>query len=120
MHGWGNYILFLRREKYRTKDFPGGRVVKNQPSNARDAGLIPDLAIKSHTLRATNPDRSTKDPACPTKTRCSPPKIKRMTFFKVYPGTELLSGELLWISIDNSNLLGIYKMSNAITHTLNH
>ena len=46
VHGWGNYILFLRREKYRTRDFPGGRVVKNQPSNARDAGLIPGLATK--------------------------------------------------------------------------
>ena len=28
-------------ERWETRDFPGGPVVKNPPSNARDAGLIP-------------------------------------------------------------------------------
>ena len=35
------------------KDFPGGPVVKNLPSNAGDAGLIPDRGTK--ILQAVKP-----------------------------------------------------------------
>ena len=31
VHGWGNYILFLRREKYRTKDFPAKSTAAASP-----------------------------------------------------------------------------------------
>ena len=34
------------------QDFPGGPLVKNLPANARDMGLIPDLA-KSHRSQSS-------------------------------------------------------------------
>ena len=41
-------------------DFPGGPVVKNPPSNAREAGLIPAWGIKIvHAAGATEPVCST-------------------------------------------------------------
>ena len=36
-------------------DFPGGPVVKNPPSNAGDAGLIPCRGTKIPCLRAAKP-----------------------------------------------------------------
>ena len=53
-------------EKY--KDFPGGPVVKNPPSNARDVGLIPGWGTKiphAKITQATKPVCLTKDLAQP-------------------------------------------------------
>lgn len=78
--------------------------------------------LKSHTLRATNPDRSTKDPACPTKTRCSPPKIKRMIFFfKFIQALSCCQGNFYGLAL----IIAIYRVSTrcqmlSLTHTLNH
>ena len=47
--------------KRRKRDFPGGPVVKNLPSNAEDAGSIPGRGTKiSHALRRLNPLRVTQ------------------------------------------------------------
>ena len=47
------------------KDFPGGSVVKNPPSNARDGGLIPGQGTKiSHAMEQ-------QSPLATTKTQCS-------------------------------------------------
>ena len=58
------------------KDFPGGPVVKNPPSNARDAGSIPGQGTKTphaaglallYSPRATIRDKPThhkEEPAC--------------------------------------------------------
>ena len=49
--------LFKRRKR----DFPGGPVVKNLPSNAEDAGSIPGRGTKiSHAVRQLNPPRVTQ------------------------------------------------------------
>ena len=38
------------------RDFPGGPVVKNPPSNAGDSGLIPGWGTKiPHTMETTKP-----------------------------------------------------------------
>ena len=44
------------------RDFPGGPVVKNSPSNAGDVGLIPGQKIKiSDTLGQLIPDADTRE-----------------------------------------------------------
>ena len=51
-------------------DFPGGPVVKNLPSNARDTGAIPGQGTKiPHTLGQLNPHAATRDvmPKCCNK-----------------------------------------------------
>ena len=57
-------------------DFPGGLVVKNSPSNARDASLIPSWGTKIHNAKRHLNPRATiaeasmcfnEDPAQPKK-----------------------------------------------------
>ena len=44
------------------RDFPGGPVVKNPPSNAGDAGLIPGQGTKTpHTAGQLSPDATTTE-----------------------------------------------------------
>ena len=62
--GKSNNILFL---KLVNRDFPGGPVVRNLPSNAGDAGSIPDQGTKiPHLSPQLSPGPTTKeDPAQP-------------------------------------------------------
>ena len=46
------------RSKIQIWDFPGGPVVKNPPSNAGDAGLIPGWGTKSPHGTSTEPARA--------------------------------------------------------------
>ena len=49
---------------YLRRDFPGGLVVKNLPSNAEDAGLIPGLGTKiPHAIGQLSPCAATTEPA---------------------------------------------------------
>ena len=49
-----------------TKDFPGGPVGKNLPSNAGDADSIPGRGTKiPHAQGKLNPSTSTTEPKCP-------------------------------------------------------
>ena len=46
-----------------TKDFPGGPVVKNPPSNAGDVGLIPGWGTKiPHAMGQLSPHATTTEP----------------------------------------------------------
>ena len=45
------------------RDFPGGPVVKNLPSNAGDAGLIPGWGTKiPHAVGQLSPSATTMEP----------------------------------------------------------
>ena len=69
--GWGRgkleiistYKLPYIKQQIKTttyRDFPGGPMVKNPPSNAGDAGSIPGRGTKTPTCRgATKPARCT-------------------------------------------------------------
>ena len=65
---WG-----FTRQKTEERDFPGGPVVKNLPSNAGDAGWIPGWGTKiphargqlSHTLQLVEPMSCNEDPVKP-------------------------------------------------------
>ena len=47
------------------RDFPGGPVVKNPPSDAGDVGLIPGQGTKiPHALEKLSPQASTREPMC--------------------------------------------------------
>ena len=47
------------------RDFPGGPVVKNPPSNAGDAGLIPGQGTKlPHATGQLSPCAATTEPTC--------------------------------------------------------
>ena len=47
------------------RDFPGGPVVKNPPSNARDVGSIPGRGTKiPHAAGQLSPCTTTTEPAC--------------------------------------------------------
>ena len=47
------------------RDFPGGPVVKNPPSNAGDAGLIPGRGIKiPHAVGQLSLRATTTEPVC--------------------------------------------------------
>ena len=52
--------------KNRTRDFPGGPMVKNPPSNAGDAGSIPGQGTKiPHAMGQLNPHAATREkPVC--------------------------------------------------------
>ena len=41
-------IFKLAKSKILGRDFPGGPVMKNLPSNAGDTSLVPDWEIRSH------------------------------------------------------------------------
>ena len=57
-----NGILFGHEKKWSTRDFPGGPVVKNPPSNAGDAGSIPDRGPKiPHAVRQLSPCAATTE-----------------------------------------------------------
>ena len=46
-------------------DFPGGPVVKNPPSSAGNAGLIPGQGTKiPHAAGQLSPCATTREPAC--------------------------------------------------------
>ena len=56
-----NGSFFLQKEVYR--DFPGGPVVKNPPSNAGDAGSIPGQETKIlHSAGQRSPCTVTTEP----------------------------------------------------------
>ena len=62
MHSKGNH---KQNEKTTHRDFPGGPVVKNLPSNAGDVGLIPGRGTKiPHAMGQLNPHATTTEPAC--------------------------------------------------------
>ena len=51
--------------KIKTRDFPGGPVVKNLPSKAGDMGSIPSRGTKiPHAVGQLSPHASTREPAC--------------------------------------------------------
>ena len=60
-----------------TRDFPGGSVVKNLPSNAGDVAMIPGPETKiphaagQLSLCALDPTLYNKEPRCYEKTLCS-------------------------------------------------
>ena len=68
--------------KIPVKDFPGGPVVKNLPSNAGDAGLIPDQGTKipqaikpvftltTETVSSGAHTPQQEKPGCPTERPC--------------------------------------------------
>ena len=50
-------------ETDQSKDFPGGPVVKNPPSNAGDTGSIPGQGTKiSHAMGQLSPCATTREP----------------------------------------------------------
>ena len=50
-------------QKINFRDFPGGTVVKNPPSNAGDTGSIPGQGTRSHMHAATKSSHATtKEP----------------------------------------------------------
>ena len=57
-----NTSLSLKTQR---RDFPGGPVVKNPPSNAGDVGSTPGGGTKvPHAARQLSPRATTKEPAC--------------------------------------------------------
>ena len=57
------------------RDFPGGPVVKNLPSNAGDAGSIPGWKIKiPHAEWQLNPRATTREP---TRSTAHAPKLEK-------------------------------------------
>ena len=62
--GWAcqERVLGIVQEKIQERDFPGGPVVKNPPSSARDAGLILGQGTKiPHALGQLNPHTTTTE-----------------------------------------------------------
>ena len=59
-----NMFKLLLKTKW-DRDFPGGPVVKNPPSNAGDAGSIPGIGTKiPHEVGQLNPRAATTEPVC--------------------------------------------------------
>ena len=55
----------MKTKKEKNWDFPGGPVVKNPPSNAGDAGLIPGRETKiPHVAGQVSPRTATTEPTC--------------------------------------------------------
>ena len=51
--------------RIKARDFPGGPVVKNPPSNAGDVGSIPGGGTKiPHAVEQLNPCATTTEPTC--------------------------------------------------------
>ena len=65
---WSKKILTVNersQKKREYRDFPGGPVVKNQPSNAGDAGSIPGRGTKSlHAVGQLSLWATTREPTC--------------------------------------------------------
>ena len=66
---WRTVWRFLKKLKielpYDPRDFPGGPVVKNLPSNAGDAGSIPGQGTKiPHAAGQQSPCAATTELAC--------------------------------------------------------
>ena len=60
------YVFFLVKIHYKkyNRDFPGGPVVKNLPSNAGDAGSIPGHGTETpHATGQLSPCATTTEPA---------------------------------------------------------
>ena len=65
-------------QECRLRDFPGGPVVKNPPSNAEDRGSISDQGTKTpHAMGRLSPCATTKIPHATTKTQCIQIRIKK-------------------------------------------
>ena len=59
---FGDFMSYLESQH---RDFPGGLVVKNLPSNAGDAGSIPGRGTKiPHAVGQLNLRATTTDPTC--------------------------------------------------------
>ena len=60
-----NIKTLSQTKKMRTRDFPGGPVVKNLPSNAGDKGSIPGQGTKiPHAMGQLSPCATTTEPTC--------------------------------------------------------
>ena len=75
--GWGmsDYGVSFPKYKIQFRDFPGGPVVKNLPSNAGDKGSIPGQGTKiPHASGPLSPHRNQRSPRATMKTQCSQKK----------------------------------------------
>ena len=62
-------------QKIKNRDFPGGPVVKNPPSNAGNAGSITGRGIKiPHAAGQLSPDTATTEPA---RSRAHVPQLEK-------------------------------------------
>ena len=56
-----------------SRDFPGGPVVKNPPSNVGDMGSIPGQGAKiPHAMGQLSPHATTREPVCCNERSCMP------------------------------------------------
>ena len=70
--------VWSRRSVNNCRDFPGGPVVKNLPSNAGDTGSIPARGTKiSHATQQLSPRTTTTEPECHHKDPVQPKQSKK-------------------------------------------
>ena len=75
-----NWFTLQKKLTQHCRDFPGGPVVKNPPSNAGDAGLIPGRGTRiTHAAGQLSPRATTTELACLNERACVPQTTEPMS-----------------------------------------